>query len=170
MSERPLRQDGNLTVAFAAWMVLMNARGSAPTSDELASVVAAVRDQASADALLHLLGDRIEGTRPEDVQALATALYGDRVRVDLGEGDRGERTRRIRRFQFEHSAPWLARIYERHQDVVQPTWIVVESVTDEVLALDPDPFDGLDEERRIPIADFMVLWELDGCSSIALVS
>ena len=61
----------------------------------------------------------------------------------------------------------MARIWERSEKgEVAPVWIIVERVTDEVTAMDPNPWDDIDEERHIPVNDFQVQWELDGCSSV----
>jgi hypothetical protein len=49
---------------------------------------------------------------------------------------------------------------------VHPSWLLVERVTDEVTAMDPNPWNDVDEERHIPVQDFQVLWELDACSSV----
>ena len=34
--------------------------------------------------------------------------------------------------------------------------------------MDPNPWDDVDEERTVPLGDFQVLWELTGCSAIAV--
>ena len=47
-----------------------------------------------------------------------------------------------------------------------PTWLVVERVTEEVLAMDPNPWNDIDEERHIAVGDFHVLWELDACAAV----
>ncbi len=100
--------------------------------------------------------------------SVATALYGDRVQRDLGAGDRVERTARIRKYQFASQLPWLARIWERQGESVRPSLLLVERVTDEVTAADPNPWNDIDEDRKLPVSDFHVLWELDGCASLHL--
>ncbi|MEZ4236491.1 MAG: hypothetical protein R3F59_10095 [Myxococcota bacterium] len=90
------------------------------------------------------------------------------VRADLGEGDRTDRAARIRRYQFASHLPWLARIWERADGAVRQGWLLVERVTDEVSAADPNPWNDVDETRRLPVADFQVLWELDGCTNLYL--
>ena len=69
--------------------------------------------------------------------------------------------------QFGRRLPWLARVYQRSElGAVRAVWLVIESVTDEVIAMDPNPWNDIDEERRLPVDDFHVLWELDACSSV----
>ncbi|MCO4743227.1 MAG: hypothetical protein KC912_00470 [Proteobacteria bacterium] len=168
MGERPLRADGNLGVVLSAWMFMLHGRGRHPASGAIANAITAVEGEETGRALVEaVLAELGPATEPADVYAFAQRQYGADAIGELGDGDREARVRRVRQFQFKHNTPWLARIYERHDEVVQPTWILIERVTDEVLALDPDPWDGIDEERVIPVADFMVLWELDGCPSVA---
>ena len=88
----------------------------------------------------------------------------------MGEGERATRISRIRKYQFTRRLPWLARIVERRQDgSVTPGWLVIQGCTDQVHALDPNPWDDIDEERNLPLADFQVLWELDACASVSVV-
>lgn len=168
MAERPLRADGNLAVALSAWMFLLHGRGMRPASDVLQQAIGAVDGEQTGRALVDAVVRALDGAvAPDEVLGFARTQYPDAVLSDLGDGDREQRTRRIRTFQFRQNMPWLARIYERHNGVVQPTWILVQRVTDQVLAMDPDPWDGIEEARVLPVADFMVLWELDACSSVA---
>ena len=44
----------------------------------------------------------------------------------------------------------------------------VDIVEAEVAAADPNPWNDVDETRRIPVGDFQVLWELDGCTAVHL--
>jgi hypothetical protein len=48
-------------------------------------------------------------------------------------------------------------------------WVLVERVTDEVLCMDPYPWDDLDEEYVQPTLDFLVKWELAGGGSFRWV-
>jgi hypothetical protein len=92
------------------------------------------------------------------------------VRTDLGAGSRDERLVRLRRHQFAHGTPWMARVWERRADgLVAPAWLVIDGVTDRVRALDPNPWNDVDEERSLPVGDFLVLWELDGNAALHVV-
>lgn len=167
--------DAALPVAMATWICRLYAAGVAPDDPDVrlrcdAVAAAADRDAGNraGEALVATMIGRLGGSEPADVLAAARALYGDRVRDDLGHGDRDERIGRIRKYQFGRQLPWLARIWERRGGVVAPTWLVIERVTDEVDAIDPNPWNDVDEARRIALGDFLVLWELDGCTSIAV--
>ena len=120
-------------------------------------------------ALVEGLLERLGDGELDAVVAVASQLYGERVRGDLGDGDRAERAARVRSYQFGRSLPWLARIYERQSDGrVAPSWLLVERVGEAVHAMDPNPWNDIDEERQLPWADFLVLWELDGCTSLSI--
>ncbi len=167
--------QGNLTLAFATWVCRLHAAGIAASDAEIAAAVdavAAAPDREQGDAAGARLVEWLERALSEDpspdgVLALARRLYGEAVAGDLGDGSREVRTARIRRYQFGRTLPWLARIIERHASgVVAPSWLLVERLTDQVRALDPNPWNDLDEERQLPVQDFLVLWELDGCPSV----
>lgn len=163
---------------FATWVFTLSVDGVVAADDRVREACEGIRAATDAEAgnaaaerlvgrVRELLGDR---TDTDSVAAAARELYGDRVRSDLGQGDREERTHRIRKYQFASQLPWLARIWERRDDAgaasVAPSWLLVERVTDEVAAADPNPWNDVDEARRLPVGDFMVLWELDGCPSL----
>lgn len=174
MSERT---DGNCRFALATWMYLAHVSGHIADDAEIAAACAAVsaaEDAESGDAAGQALIDRVsamvEGSDPATVGTLLGRLYGAAVSSDLGEGSREERLKQIRTYQFQKGLPWLARIIERHatDGTVGPEWLVIERVTDEVMAMDPNPWDDIPEERTLPTQDFLVLWELDACTSFAL--
>lgn len=120
----------------------------------------------ASEALVEAIRKLSRDGEPASVAAAARELYGDRVKQDLGEGDRSVRTARIRKYQFASQLPWLARVWERSNGQVRPEWLLVERVTDEVTAADPNPWNEVDETRHVPVQDFHVLWELDGCSNV----
>jgi len=165
-----------LRLTLATWIFRLSQAGVAPEDGpmgDLCTGVACAEDAKTGDELGwalvarvgELLGDA-DG-KPDAMRALATTLYGDRVSFDLGGGTRDARTTRIRRYQFGRALPWLARIWERSPEgSVGPVWLLVEQVTDQVIAMDPNPWNDIDEERRLPFEDFQVLWELDACSSL----
>ena len=167
-------RDGNVRWVVATWMYLLHAAGIDPQDEELVRAFAGVDDAKEAEPgekeAMRLV-ERVESLLeshddPGALFVLAQRLYGDRVQNSLGAGERDERTLRIRKAQFQRNLPWLARIWERRDGRVRPTWLLIERVTDEVTAMDPNPWNQVDEERRIPLGDFQVLWELDGCSSV----
>jgi hypothetical protein len=169
--------DGNLRLAFSTWVYQLHAAGIDPADGEMVqhcSAVDSAENSAVGDeaglALVRRASTLLEAkSEPPEVLALARQLYGDRVSPDLGEGSRLSRTIKIRQYQFGGSFPWLARIYERQPDgTVSPTWLLVEQVTDRVRAMDPNPWNDIDEERLLPLQDFLVLWELDECTSVHL--
>ena len=159
---------------LATWVYLLHT-GGVSAADERVAACCADLDAAEAEeagnaageSLVARVSELLGGTSPGDVGALASALYGDDVAADMGAGSREDRIHRIRKYQFSRGLPWLARVYERREDgVVSPGWLLVERVTDQVAAMDPNPWDDVDEDRVLPVEDFQVLWELDGCSSV----
>lgn len=167
--------DEILATTLATWVYVLHASGVHAEGDvhKLCAGVdgaadASLGDKASVALVSHLQG-LITGHDALSVRALLSGLFGARLDDGLGAGDREARVHRVRRYQFSHGYPWLARIWERQADgTVAPTWLIVERVTDEVTAMDPNPWNDIDEERHLPLADFHVLWELDSCASLSI--
>jgi hypothetical protein len=165
-----------LPYTFATWIFTLHVAG-VPANDEgirraCAEVLAATdasAGEAAAGALVAAAKARLTNGEAETVLAVARSLYGDRARADLGDPDRDLRLARIRKYQFTSQLPWLARIWERNGGKVGPSWVLVERMTDEVLAADPNPWNAIDEARHLPLADFHVLWELDGLTHVHVV-
>lgn len=165
-----------LNYALATWVFLLHVDGVQSADSDIAAGCRAVQEaedestgNAAGEKLVAHIGQALQGSDLEGVASFARKLYGDRVDTGLGQGDRTERLSRIRKYQFSSNLPWLARIWERdEQGQVAPTWLVVERVTDEVAAMDPNPWNDIDENRRIPVGDFQVLWELDACAAVAV--
>ncbi len=165
-----------LAYTLSTWVFLQHAGGSTPAHDAIrgfCEAVAGATDEATGEAageaLVAEITALLDGESPDAVAALATAVFGDKAKGDMGEGSREDRIHRVRQFQFDSGLPWLARIWERSAaGEVGPVWILIERVTDEVTAMDPNPWDDIDEERHIPVDDFQVQWELDGCTSVYL--
>ncbi len=162
-------------LTLATWMYLLHRAGVDPADPGLAASCAAVDAASDPDAagweLVGKVGSLLgEGAAdPAAVTGFASRQYGDALATDMGSGDRAQRTSRMRRYQFGRRLPWLARVYQRSQEAeVRAVWLVIESVTDEVIAMDPNPWNDIDEERRLAVADFHVLWELDGCRSLRI--
>lgn len=142
--------DPTIDAALAAF----EAGGSAP-----AELGAALTEAVSA-----VLGDKLD-----DVVPTLTTLLGE-LRTDLGAGaDRDARLTAIRRASFGNALPWLARIVDRTPagQVIQH-WVIVERFDDAARIMDPNPWDDIEEERELPIVDFLVRWELAGCESVRL--
>ncbi|MDP2305441.1 MAG: hypothetical protein Q8P18_05395 [Pseudomonadota bacterium] len=148
-------KDPAVESACAAFTVASGA-GGAPVETLGKALVDAVR--------VHLTGARVEDV----VTALGALLGGDHVFTDLGEApERESRTAAIRRAHFGNPLPWLAVIIDRQPDgEVGRHWVMVEAFDDAARVMDPNPWDDKDEERSLPIGDFMVQWELAGCRSV----
>lgn len=162
-----------LSYTFATWVFELHVGGVTPDDAELADACRAVAEASDPEhgeragtALVERVQALLDGDAAESVASVARRLYGERVADDMGAGDRGARNQRVRKYQFSRGLPWLARIWERTDGSVHPSWLLVERVTDEVAAMDPNPWNDVDEERRLPVSDFHVLWELDGCPSV----
>lgn len=163
-------------VAFATWVYLLHAAGIRADDSAIVAAcdgVAGATDRVAGDAAGEALIARVDalfGGPSEPAAALTAAgrLYGERASGDLGAGDRDARSASLRKYQFGRGLPWLARIWERQDGKVAPTWLLIEKIDERVHAMDPNPWNDIDEERKLPVADFHVLWELDGCSSVSL--
>lgn len=168
-------QNTPFPYTFASWVFQLHVAGVSSTDEELSNQCAAIdaaQDEETGEAAGQALVDRVtsllKGEDPDAVLAVARNLYTG-ADSSLGEGGRTERTHRIRKYQFERQLPWLARIWERHEDGdVKPTWLLVERVTDQVTAMDPNPWNDIDEDRELPVSDFQVLWELGSCRCVHL--
>jgi hypothetical protein len=160
---------------FATWVFTLHVDGVVADDDAIRAACDAIRQakdatvgNAAGDQLVARVRVLVADSEPATFTTAARRLYGERVRTDLGAGDREERLARIRKYQFSTQLPWLARIWERHGNDVRPSWLLVERVTDEVAAADPNPWNEVDERRHLPVGDFQVLWELDTCTSLHL--
>ncbi len=164
-------QDSPAHLTFATWVVALHAAG-VPCSDPAIAVSCAELLSGIGDAkgFVGAIAERFsEGTAPDAVVAVASALYPERTHTDLGEGDRLARLKHIRSLQFGHPLPWLARIVERDAaGQVGPQWLLVETITSVVITMDPNPWNDVDEARQIPLTDFQVLWELDACTNVSV--
>ncbi len=176
MSDGVLERVDAFVYTLGTWVYLLHSSGVAASDDEARALCDAIDDSSDATtgdvagkALVTWVRSRVGDASGDAVAAFAQSLYGERVELGLGEGDRDARTGRLRVYQFSVSLPWLARIWVRTPSAeVRPLWLLVERVTDEVTALDPNPWDEVDEERHLPVSDFHVLWELDGCTAVAV--
>jgi len=176
MSTELVTGDALVPYTFATWVFMLHVNGvvagDAAVSEACAAIIAATDESVgneAGEALVRALEERLGGVTPENLMSASQALYGVRAAATLGQGSRRDRVARIRKYQFERQLPWLARIWERTEEGdVRPSWLLVERVTDVVRAADPNPWNDIDEERLVPVDDFQVLWELDGCTSVHL--
>ena len=106
-----------LDYAFSTWVYVLHASGVAIQDDAVradCAAIAAATDEttgnAAGEALVQRVSALVTGEGQDAVASAASALFGDRVAQDLGAGGRGERTARIRAYQFNKNLPWLARI------------------------------------------------------------
>ncbi|MBN2800360.1 MAG: hypothetical protein JXX28_14565 [Deltaproteobacteria bacterium] len=175
----PLYGPGDLTAAtLTTWIFQLFAAGARPAEAAIAAgceAVDAAQDAETGDAagleLMRAVQALLGEGEPtlEAVRELIAALYGDAVTGALGAGTREERVAAIRSHQFNHGTPWLARIWERQESgAVAPSWLLVERASEAIYAMDPNPWNDVDEDRVLPWGDFQVLWELDACTSFAL--
>lgn len=176
MSEGVLERADAFVFTLATWVYLLHSAGVHGSDTEVHALCAAIdaaENAAAGDAagvaLVTHVRAAVADASGASVAEFARSLYGDTVDTELGAGSRAARTGRLRVYQFSVSLPWLARVWVRTPDAeVRPLWLLIERVTDEVVAMDPNPWDDVDEERHLPVPDFHVLWELDGCTAIAV--
>ena len=136
---------------------------------------------ADPDALGQALVSAVEASLSGDSSDAVTAWAQDQLGVDnvldlrkifpSQNGDfRVNRQNRVlftRQSGFHTGLPWIAQIIDRFPDgSVGAHWVMVERVTDHVRCMDPYPWDDLDEEVEIPLVEFMVKWELAGCTGL----
>ncbi len=173
----PVYTDADLlNFTLATWVFELHVAGVSAKVEAIAAACAAVEatsdpeaGEAAGVALVAAVAAKVTGADPAQIAAFASDLYPGSVATDLGAGDRDARLVRIRRHQFGHRLPWLARVWERDGvGRVRPSWGLIEQVTDEVTLADPNPWNDVDELRRVPVADFQVLWELADCASVAV--
>jgi hypothetical protein len=168
--------DGSTRDAWvlATWTALLHGTGDRALSPDVVkacdALVSANFGQPTRDAgdvLVQAVSAVI--AQAGGVQEAAVALFGDRAGQTFHAPSRDERSQRIRAYDFKVALPWLARLWQRHDGGdVRPGWEVVLSVDTHAHILDPNPYDDVDENRDLPVADFHVLWELSGAAHIHL--
>ena len=166
--------DPHLPVTLATYTFLLRAAGHSVADAAAEAACAAFAkgerpaDELGAD-LVAAVGLHLRGDDAAAVTAALAALFGDlAVRTDLGAGpDREARVAAIRRAHFGNHLPWLARIVDRLPGGdVGFRWVLVEAFDAAVKVMDPNPWDEQDEERELPVTDFLVQWELGGAVSV----
>ena len=178
---RDMLKAGNLPVTLATWIFLLERRGMRPAHAEIAAACDALSAAGSSDgevewgplgeALVGAVREALADDSEEAVLALARGLWGP-AHVSVAAGNsREQRLSEARSYQFNTGLPWMARIYDRFPDgAVGPHWVLVEQITDMVTCMDPYPWDDLEEEYQAPLVDFMVKWELSGCTTLRWVA
>lgn len=169
---------GLLTAAtVTTWIYQLAQTGLSPEDPALREAIGRVSEadsEEAGDAAGLALMERVQAALGEgepdagQILAFAKGQYGDHAHHDLGQGAREDRAAAIRKFQFSHNSPWLAQIWERKASGVAPTWLLIGRAADAIYALDPNPWNDVDETRSLPWGDFQVLWELSGCTSLAV--
>jgi len=159
---------GHLPSTLATWIYLLHAGGRPAADSALRGACDAIdgavgeegdlaeHGAALADAVTaHLDSGGLDGT--------LDAVYGNAgVEAGFGQG-REERLRNVRRYQFGLPLPWLARIAERSEaGEIVTHWVLVEALRETVQIMDPYPWDRLEEEREMPLWEFVAKWELAG--------
>jgi hypothetical protein len=123
--------------------------------------------ESAAQAFEKALLDEVGIEAGEDLAEKVGGWFGDKATTSATDGERSQMLQAMRRWTFQQGTPWLALLWQRDQSGrVGPHWVIVESVSDEVKLVDPDPWDGVDEDRDLDARDFMVLWELSGCAAV----
>lgn len=168
--------DESLAITLATFLFLVR-RAGRPLKDAAVESACAAFDAGGAPvdvlgkALVDAVRARLSGARVEDVVSALGALLGEEhVLTDLGDApERDARIAAIRRAHFGHPLPWLAVIIDRLPDgEVGRHWVMVEGLDEAARVMDPNPWDEKDEERSVPVNDFMVQWELAGCRSVRI--
>lgn len=174
MSPHATRSHDLLATTLATWICQLARRGVPPEDPALAALCEAVDAAADPEAgesaarrLVAAVASSVAGPEPHEVARWATSVFGARASIGFGApAEREERAHVVRKYQFGRGLPWLARIWERQGTAVRPGWLIVDRMTDEITAADPDPWNEIEEERRIPLSDFLVLWELAENASV----
>lgn len=176
-----MSQDGNLGVTLSTWLYLLFEKGQPIVHPGILAACQAIRDMGPGDdanavgqALVSAvrLGLGAENPGFAEVVAAVRGWLGPGVlATDLGTpADREERIRAVRRYQFSRRLPWIARVIDRFPDgVVGEHWVMIQDLEEDVHIMDPYPWDGVDEEYRLPLVDFMVKWELAGRESLRIL-
>ena len=97
---------------------------------------------------------------------LQEVLPGIQNGWDIAENQTAIQT--IRRYEFSKRLPWIAQIAERTPNGLEEIWVMVEKVGETVQCMDPYPWDNIEEEFELEVPNFLLRWELCGCTAIHL--
>ena len=154
---------------LATWIYLLRCQG-VPIADAAVDAGCAAVDHGGdtgAPALVAAVRSRLASSRFDDVATALRAVIGGVVGVDFGAGeDADARAGALRRATFGDNRPWLASIADRRQGALEEHLVVVSGFAETVTLMDPDPWDDVPEERSLPLAEFLVRWELAGARSL----
>ena len=162
---------GDLPSTLATYVYLLDCSGTRAADDAVGATCDEIRAAIDADSDVEALGTRLAEQLEAELEGddpgkLLARLYGESALGSDFGSDRVSRLQEVRRRQFDHLTPWLASLVERSADgVVSAHWILVEKFDDDVTCMDPFPFDRLEEERLMPLWEFVVKWELAGCAA-----
>ncbi len=160
---------GHLPSTLATWVYLLHVGGRPCADDTIRGLCEAIDGAVKDDGALNDhgagLATALEALLSGGLAEALSSLYGSGVSRGF-HGDREERLRAVRRYQFGLPLPWLASIVERTDSgdlVTHP--VLVESLRDTVTLMDPFPWDSVEEERTLPLWEFVAKWELAGADA-----
>lgn len=165
------QKSGDLAFTLSTWFYLLGRAGHVPADGAVGEAVSGLlqlapdADAAPAGAALVLAVKAAigESEDPGTVERLLVRLFGPERFEEAPAGDREERLHTLRAYHFRSSSPWLARVVSRFDDgSVGFHWLLVEHMAEEVIVMDPYPWDDVEEQLSIPSLDFLVRWELGG--------
>lgn len=84
------------------------------------------------------------------------------LHIQVVRGDHHAHAAALRRARFGNPLPMLAGIADRYNGGVAIRWALILDVGDHVDVLDPNPWDDVAEDHKLPLHDFIVRWELAG--------
>lgn len=149
-------------ITFATALFLLHRAGlrvEDPDLAKLAERIASSQSAGEAATAAGQLATALSGTG--GVQAgLARAFSG--LTSQVVSGDHQAHVAALRRARFGNQLPMLAGIAERHNGGLAVRWAIILDVGDVVEILDPNPWDDIAEDLKLPIYEFVVRWELAG--------
>lgn len=167
--------DAHLPYTLATFTFLQRRAGARVVDPAVEAACAAVAAlEGGPDSAARLLEAVSAVVSTADVEGISRALgriFGaERVQVDFASApDREGRLARVRRATFGDNRPWIAGVADRAADgALGVHWVLVDGLYDTVRLLDPNPWNDVDEERMVPLGDFVVMWELAGGHALRL--
>ena len=149
-------------VTFATALFLLHRGGLTVEDAELERLAAAIggaADAAAAGQAANALAASL--AEPAGLRAgLGRAFSG--MQVQVVTGDRDAHVAALRRARFGNPRPMLVGLADRYQGGVATRWALILDVGEDVDVLDPNPWDDVAEDHRLPLNDFLVRWELAG--------
>ncbi len=165
-------QPDSTGITLATWIYALHRLGGTIAAAPVASACRAVDADgaAAAPALLAAVRTVLTGDAYTDVVAAVNAVLGVGATAAVGAGaDAESRAGALRRASFGDNRPWIAALAERRDGVLGEHLALVAAFGDTVTLLDPNPWDDVAEERTLPLAEFLVRWELAGAQALRAV-